>query len=612
MDWTGGARRRFASGNKAAIRRKQKAYFAKARTALQDASSSQSGFKPEFFYPSTARGISRQERSHIHTNNVCANMSHQMVSIAPRAASHHYLPKTPFKRTTSLGSLSSREESKSKPLPSADRHDRDITRPEHSEAHFNMPNRLTIEEQLLLGDRKRLLARRDWLGLAAKTPVRMHFPSTIDRDCIGKRRRIEKSSHRSKPAQNRLLNGPFERRLLQNTVKSDVLSLEGIQVQIGTDAAGSQTVILRQSQTLDNTSLRPPSTYQKSFSEDSMLLGKDGDIFEDKYMQVAVPTATHSHSHLDGATIVNQDHQVLQDINNMSRNADANRSLHHGSTITNDTSSRSANGGRRVNQTIPRKNQVHLNDSYIGGRNDHAIPESRRPILQQYHGPQQKTPIADDDDDFWRKILQIDPDVPSRASVTALKSSSQHFTTSESHPLPIIRGQHSHTEGDTASASTLSGFSTQDLTIHEAILTVDEEMSQAAQSPSASLKVNNRLTKLPVQQDKTAKFPISDDDGNALWREFIIGSEDGSPDLLACGHAVLGDEELHSIPMTTSSSLLNVSGLGTSDKTTVGQTSFDTSSTSNPPNITCTDIIGRLQTNSGTYPSSKQHRYARD
>jgi hypothetical protein len=38
----------------------------------------------------------------------------------------------------------------------------------------------------------RLLQRQDWVGLAASSPVNMHFSSSEEKDKIGKRRKIGK------------------------------------------------------------------------------------------------------------------------------------------------------------------------------------------------------------------------------------------------------------------------------------------------------------------------------------------------------------------------------------------------------------------------------------
>lgn len=623
MDWTGGARRRFAGSKKGAALQKQKAYFAKVRAGLRLAPSSQrGGFEPEYFRQSIARELSLRERSGVHAHNVAAaGMSQNRASKTLHAASHPNHHNTHYERVPSVVSISSREQSDSMPPSSADR--RNTTQSQRSLAKFPIPNHLTAEEQLLLGNRQRLLARTDWLGLAARNPARTRFPSSTDRERIGKRRRIEKSTHRARPAQNRPRTPLFERRLMQGAVMSGALPLEDIQVRIGTDTFASQTARSRRSPPLANSSMRPPSTCVKSLSEESMLLGEDGDIleagismgvlrFRDRCAPEARPVTPYSHAQTYSASEKSHNSRVFQRVYNVPSDCDEDRNLDRGRTSTSGTLSGSIHGRRQANGSNSPRTHPQSNHSYTDECFDEAIPRSSGPLLQHHHESQPPLQLPDDDDDFWRKILQVNPNISSHASVTALKSSSQHFTTSESLHRLIIPGQYSHTECDATSISTPNRDGTDSSFVHRGIPGVGEGRSLASQSPSTSLKLITRLAELPAQHARTLKIPVSDDDDDALWRQFIVGSEDDCTDSRDHGDAVFGDEYIDAISMARSSSLLNVSGLGTSDKATVGNTLFATGSTPSPTNFKCADMTGGLRSRSGTYLKSDQRRHPRD
>lgn len=143
---------------------------------------------------------------------------------------------------------------------------------------------MTDEERLLLANRERLLARSDWLGLAASRPARIRFPTSSDRDRVAKRRKIDKSKskfHKAKPARRRSISPLHEHRLPPfEPMMSGAVVDEDIQVKVGTDAFVSQSQYSHPAQTTINTSMRHPSSEFGPLSEESMLLGADDDGFE--------------------------------------------------------------------------------------------------------------------------------------------------------------------------------------------------------------------------------------------------------------------------------------------------------------------------------------------
>ncbi|KAF2859086.1 hypothetical protein K470DRAFT_259251 [Piedraia hortae CBS 480.64] len=250
MDWTGGARRRFAQREDTVVQ-KQRAHFASVRAAQNAAQERQ----PE------PRGAAIGKQP-------IANLDAE----AGLIRSH-----------TQAAYVATRQQAGPTTCPSA-------------------------EDELLLIQRRRLLAKPDWPGIATARPVRMRFPSVAEKDRIGKRRRVE-----SKPMEDAAQTPSSA--MFMSEVDSTV------NFKVGTEALKSQTVTMPKS-TVVGTSLRhmsgpvigPSSLYLKraqeadlpsisrrspvdhlsdmptshrnvssdleSISEESMLLGDDGDQSE--------------------------------------------------------------------------------------------------------------------------------------------------------------------------------------------------------------------------------------------------------------------------------------------------------------------------------------------
>ncbi|TKA22572.1 hypothetical protein B0A50_08142 [Salinomyces thailandicus] len=279
MDWTGGVRKRFAAGKNNALLQKQKAHFARARSKLQNSPGSQRTSRPGIARRPEASGV-KEKRIPSRSHAYAGSMSHEYVIEGrgkQRELSQSLFPKkSPSIISISSGNssssaLSSSDGRKPQQRPAGDRPSTNPIRPDID------------EEQLLVAKRRRLLARKDWLGVSVARPLQMDFPSSRDKDRIGKRRKIEGSGRRSKAAVKRLLTPPFEERLPQpDALMSGALPAEDepMRVKIGADAFASQTQRSRHSQALAATSMRPLSTDFGSISEESMLLGADGDDFE--------------------------------------------------------------------------------------------------------------------------------------------------------------------------------------------------------------------------------------------------------------------------------------------------------------------------------------------
>jgi len=165
-----------------------------------------------------------------------------------------------------------------------------------------------------------------------------------------------------------------------------------------------------------------------------------------------------------------------------------------------------------------------------------------------------------DSDHVWVQLMQIHPQTSSHLSTAALRSSSQHITVSESSrrpsPAKVIERQH----GDVLIPSTPNGTG-----CHAAHSLGPSESSH---QPPASLIPILRLAKLPPKPKRQAPEDVDD---NALWRQFIIGSDDEGSE--ASG-IIKSSQSTKNVVGPVSSLSLSVSGLGTSDHATLGDTSF--------------------------------------
>lgn len=139
----------------------------------------------------------------------------------------------------------------------------------------------TEDEQALFESRQRLLARHDWLGLAPARPPRMCFPSDDQRERIGKRRKLVKSTALKGRRTDLSVSQPFvQGHVPFEPVMIGAIADDDIEIKVGTEAFFSQTQPTRRSRASINTSIRPISTDFDSLSEESMLLKADSDGFE--------------------------------------------------------------------------------------------------------------------------------------------------------------------------------------------------------------------------------------------------------------------------------------------------------------------------------------------
>ncbi|KAI4688099.1 uncharacterized protein J4E84_005027 [Alternaria hordeiaustralica] len=156
MNWTGGSLQRTKKANTGVVQQ-QKAYFARARTQLQnDTNSPVAPFRPSYLQD---------------------NEDSYLLGIAPfgsgslrhtgHAAKRHNESTQP-------------EHTPGNYQPTAKRHLRDGKR---------QASEVDTELHLLEANKKRLLTQRDWVGIDPSKPVTLRFRSSREKSKIGKRRR---------------------------------------------------------------------------------------------------------------------------------------------------------------------------------------------------------------------------------------------------------------------------------------------------------------------------------------------------------------------------------------------------------------------------------------
>ena len=515
MDWTGGVRRRFAAGKNNAQVQRQKAHFAKVRGASLHVPALGQHFMPDFLRdersPIVSSGYRGQTAQDIYTAKESRRAAKRDVSPAYSARSSHRVDLQQSSRPVSL-----------------------VARPNHLSA-----------DDLLQATRKRLLARSDWLGLSVTRPVHMDFRSAHDKDRIGKRRKLDNPSQRAKPAAPRPITPLFEERIVHpDEFMTGALPREDISIRVGSNVMPTDTQHSRRSYTPINTSVRPMSIACESISEESMLLGAEGDQFEESLADSFQPCLRT----VEIAEAV--DNRLDQGIRDTSLPV---TSLHRRQSAD------------EIPTLLDTPQNDHKGESFA--RSNSSESTSIRESSPIHVSPHRRT-SNQSDEDMWRQLVDIPYFTSSRASVAVLRSSSQHLkaTHIDERSARNILPSRSYEE----SISTPRGAGTQAAFVDQLVSYPDAEPEHTVvQSPSASLKQLTRLETQPVP----AIEHCADQDDNALWRQFVFGSQDGSSET-SQSTAVRAEETSNRLPRAASPSTPVVSGLGTSEGATRGNSIF--------------------------------------
>ena len=601
MDWTGGVRRRFAPGKNNAVIQKQKAHFAKARSALQDLASSKSSFRTAHYgttasskdhrsstrHKDAVRTINPRRTSQWPEGRGASVIRHHEDAGSPASGSHR-----PSKKHSEIIHITSSSVPSTADSSLAHGNAVPPSQSQPQSAH-DVKDTTTEEERLLAANRRRLLARPDWLGLSATKPVQIKFRSSHDKHRIGKRRKVAQSTtHKGQPATRRLITPLLEERLLlDQQLMSGALPNDEVQVKIGADALASHTQLSRHSHTPRLNTGRLPSSDLGPLSEEPMLLGDEGDMFEairSPQMRLSgsndgrIPAMSE-----DDCRSANQrmyapsqaDDQYLQ-ILPMQWSPEVAQMVQY-QRAESEAEDRHLHDTAAAN---PRP--ADSNESYSDG------VESNSPPQMSFHDPEHvtasrgthmatdcderphKSRDAADDEAFWRRLMQFEDHTPSNPSLDAVKSSSLHVTASDSTHRPVVLPAISEGSlGIHRIPSTPKGAGTQESMLHDDVGTSQFRNSSESlllASPSASLQRIQKLAEQPPSAVLQHSKEVKED---AAWRDFIIGSQSSSGE--STHHQDEGQDHAQvdsEIDRNSQLSLLEMSGLGTSVVSTAGGT----------------------------------------
>lgn len=527
MDWTGGTRRRYANKGKGsnAVAQKQKAHFARARAAAQ----SQTPAIPEFMQ--TALASKRYQppmtsSQHPGFNSHGRTPDHREKAPGSDRSSIRRSKHTDNDRQTyEADSGTSRK-------PPASKQERSLTSQE-----LGFPANMTEEERLLLANRRRLLARSDWMGLAASRPAKFRFPSHSDKDRIGKRRKVEKSrvEQLRDPAPGPLSPIFQEKHRHFEPLMSGALPHEEIEIKIGTDAFASQTQTIRPSATPANTSMRPPSTV---LSEESMLLDVDTDGF-------AVQTNEQSFSPYNETSLRPPDTQdgvdaqdswqpeetllyvtARRDSERGFKSAESDRPEHNFGQGLSQSESRSALSD--VFRGEARSNFLRVETD---GSTEAQLPTGSLPISERGRQLAQLTDDESDDeeDTVFRKLdrLQgqhwtVKPTLPAEPS--SMRVTQPSFFSALSHVLPetLATGHRDvehiagPQESDRVSAASYDSFTDEMLDGDENHTALPKEYHEITSATTAAPSAVNSQVEPPEPNE-------SEENDEEIWRTFILG-----------------------------------------------------------------------------------------
>lgn len=548
MDWTGGTRRRFAGArNNNTALQKQKAHFARARAAIQH-----EPFTSHRGASASAHNDDTQARPYKGTatffESRCASLTRSGSGRNSVILDDNDDRSTNAQRVRSTGSAA------------------------NAQLHED-------EELLLIARRRKLLARKDWLALDPTRPLRIGFPTTDDKDRVGRRKKVKRPSATCpKAAQRRLMTPLFEERLEPTAyLMSGGLPPahdELIEIKVGTGAFDSQSRPSRKSNTPGNISVGPQSTILSHLSEESMLLGADGDTFDADQVEVPayVRPGLQSHEGTSRPSSVESDcrhgegsvhhictqgrsaeHQQLEawaddrDICSTANSSSRPEELTDASLI-----SRLAGPGTNVWDYENAQQVYHFEHT---STNILADPHVTGPSVDQ-------NALGVDTKEEWRQLMGIVMQSESLTSNKALDSSSQHMTTSESTQRALPCNVQHEVSIDDLRPSTGVKRSSLD---H-----IDAEQYRSTLEQPRPTRVHEIMSTYAQPSTHTPKVTADNSDNEALWREFIIGSQDSESgdDLHSAWQRSRGKtREISAQPRS-----LQLSGLGTSDQATKGGT----------------------------------------
>lgn len=453
------------------------------------------------------------------------------------------------------------------------------------------------EELRLLASRRKLLSRNDWLALDSTRPLRIKFPAGDEKDAVGRRKKVKRSSAANATAAGPRPLAPLFDEGLRHKHPTYLMSGalpptddEHIEIRVGTSAFDTHSHPAKDSEALRAVSTGPQSTALSHLSEECMLLGADGDTFDAN--QVEVPAHVHegqassgkavrslslpsdgpstSHGGVENSLTVEQYHRF--------QDSGAQAELDHTDSIT-------ALESHVLQVMVDLSSGHHLSPRYGASvvpderqTDDLLVSDGPRPAAHyQITAPADQKPFEDDTEYLWKQLMGIPANSEALTSDKDTGSWNQRVVASGITQEAATGDPH----GDNGAGTTDFG---------PAVRMPQETDTAAAQNDddldAPLVTAMHELQSAGTRSlDRSQKDPLNDKDDEALWREFIIGSQDsGSEDELHLAWQRSRGKALYSSDPRS----LELSGLGTSDKATNGEASL-ASPTLRTVQVTCSE-----------------------
>lgn len=353
---------------------------------------------------------------------------------------------------------------------------------------------------------------------------------------------------------------------------------EKIEVRIGSGAFGSQSHPSRRSMVSDK---GPQSTAMSHLSEESMLLGADGDTFDAEQVQIPVQDYDYMSQDevFDSAPLEHRDRSPLRGESEF-RITGLNCFPLGDHTGYEQLEERKENELLQSTATYPPQSghppdnvdvDYSKTTSFITPHEDDQRPANDQGLSQNSQSPDHLSTANSsqiviahelDAEDTWKRLMGIATQFHSSISNKTLDSSSQHLTTSEVTARANIANCQAEGDDDVILTTPQGGRSTNELEESR----TNFEFVAENHSPAGRILPTN-LAQPPNHSSHNMHDSL---EGEALWREFIIGSQDSE-----------SEDELHSAwqrnrekrrRSSDEPGSLQLSGLGSSDNATHGDT----------------------------------------
>lgn len=380
----------------------------------------------------------------------------------------------------------------------------------------------------MLAKRRKLLNRDDWLALEPTRPLRLEFPAGAGGSSIGRRKKI-KPVMRSAP--RTVQRPPFSPVFREHLGNNDVFVSgampstvdEPIHIKVGTSAFGSPHHA-RSNTSVSSRFSMADTTRASCLSEESMLLGADGDYFD--AARVEVPTVRQAlHRSTDQPLAVSSGSWMVssseREYDKLVINVSSLRTEYE------ESPRRGTVACREYRLTHSRSSPEATQPSPHGYRSDGEPSKQESPsidkVYHRFHADRSEitkeigdNPEAEpESESIWRRLIGIRALEENAASTKAVHSTSAHSDTSDtaflstSHRLVDYQncGGRNPRQGAPIGAC------------HERIT----PLHMQHQPLRVPFQVHLRQSEfgLPKMQDRS-----QEDDTEALWREFILGTSD--------------------------------------------------------------------------------------